>query len=140
MFVYILMLGREEWVLVELGSQQKCVKRPVRPVFPDYLSVSHDYDYNNNSKELNGFFNRGYDFVICRKNVFFFSLRKQRKCPNLSEEPRYNKPFSSPNNNFSVLKSYLLIKTPYEFYLHGIILKIILQKLETQTGNSKGRH
>ena len=106
----------------------------------DNLSVSYDYDYNNNSKELNGFFNRGYDFVICRKNVFFFSLRKQRKFPNLSEEPRYNKPFPSPNNNFSVLKSYLLIKVPYEFYLHGIILKIILQKLETQTGNSKGRY
>ena len=43
-FVYILMHGREEWVLVWLGSQHKHVERPVQPVFPDYLSVSCDYD------------------------------------------------------------------------------------------------
>ena len=36
-FVYILMPGKEEWVLVYLGSQHKCVERPVRPVFPGYL-------------------------------------------------------------------------------------------------------
>ena len=30
------MPGKEEWVLVWLGSQHKCVGRPVRPVFPDY--------------------------------------------------------------------------------------------------------
>ena len=29
------MLGKEEWVLVYLGSQHKCVERPVWPVFPD---------------------------------------------------------------------------------------------------------
>ena len=40
-FVYILMPGKEEWVLVQLGSQHKCVERPVRPEFPD--SVSYDY-------------------------------------------------------------------------------------------------
>ena len=38
--------GREEWVLVELGSQHKRVKRPVWPVFPDYLSISCGYDKN----------------------------------------------------------------------------------------------
>ena len=31
------MPGKEEWVLVKLGSQRNCVERPVRPVFPDYL-------------------------------------------------------------------------------------------------------
>ena len=36
-FVYILMPGKEEWVLVLLGSQHKCVERPVRPEFPDYV-------------------------------------------------------------------------------------------------------
>ena len=34
------MHGREEWVLVQLRSKHK---RPVRPMFPDYLSVSYDY-------------------------------------------------------------------------------------------------
>ena len=42
-FVNILKLGKEEWVLVQLGSQQKHVEQPVWPVFPDYLSVSCDY-------------------------------------------------------------------------------------------------
>ena len=32
-FVYILMHGREEWVLISLGSEKKCVELPVRPVF-----------------------------------------------------------------------------------------------------------
>ena len=41
--VYILMHSREEWVLVQLGSQHKRVERPLRSVFPDYLSVSSDY-------------------------------------------------------------------------------------------------
>ena len=36
-FVYILMSGKEEWVLVQLGSQHKCLEWPVWPVFPDYL-------------------------------------------------------------------------------------------------------
>ena len=35
-FVYILIPGKEEWVLVWLGSQHNCVEPPVRPVFPDY--------------------------------------------------------------------------------------------------------
>ena len=44
-FVYILMPGKEEWVLVYLASQHKCVEWPVRFVFPDYLSASCDYVY-----------------------------------------------------------------------------------------------
>ena len=42
-FVFTLMNGREEWVLVYLGSQHKRVERPVRPEIPDYLSGSCDY-------------------------------------------------------------------------------------------------
>ena len=38
------MHGVEEWVLVYLGSQHKRIEQPVRPVFPDYLSVPYDYD------------------------------------------------------------------------------------------------
>ena len=42
--VYILMHGREEWVLVWHASQQERVEWPVQPVFPDCLSISCDYD------------------------------------------------------------------------------------------------
>ena len=33
-----------DWVLIIFGTQVIKKKRPVRPVFPDYLSVSYDYD------------------------------------------------------------------------------------------------
>ena len=33
-----------DWVLTILGTQVIKKKRPVRPVFPEYLSVSYDYD------------------------------------------------------------------------------------------------
>ena len=36
-----------DWVLVILGTQVIKKRRPVRPVFPDYLSVSYDYDTIN---------------------------------------------------------------------------------------------
>ena len=36
-----------EWVLTILGTQAIKKERLVRPVFPDYLSVSYDYDINN---------------------------------------------------------------------------------------------
>ena len=32
-----------DWVLIIFGTQVIKKKRPVRPVFPDYLSVSYDY-------------------------------------------------------------------------------------------------
>ena len=34
-----------DWVLIIVGTQVIKKKRPVRPVFPDYLSVSYNYDY-----------------------------------------------------------------------------------------------
>ena len=42
-FGNILMHGREEWVLVQLGSRHKCIERPAQLMFPDYLSVSCGY-------------------------------------------------------------------------------------------------
>ena len=42
-FAYILMHGKEAWVLVYLCSQCKCVERALWPVFPVYLTVSSDY-------------------------------------------------------------------------------------------------
>ena len=37
------MQARVDWVLIIFGTQVIKKKRPVRPVFPDYLSVSYDY-------------------------------------------------------------------------------------------------
>ena len=42
-FVYNIMQARVGWILIIFGTQVIKKKRPVRPVFPDYLSVSYDY-------------------------------------------------------------------------------------------------
>ena len=55
LFVYILMHGGEEWIVVQLGSQNKRIERPVRPVFQDYLSVSCDYVHDNRRQEKKRF-------------------------------------------------------------------------------------
>ena len=41
------MQARVDWVLIISGTQVIEKKRPVRPVFPEYLSVSYDYDVND---------------------------------------------------------------------------------------------
>ena len=38
------MQARVDWVLIFFGTRVIKKKRQVRPVFPDYLFVSHDYD------------------------------------------------------------------------------------------------
>ena len=38
---------RVDWVLIIFGTQVIKKRWPVRPVFPDYLSVSYDYVQNN---------------------------------------------------------------------------------------------
>ena len=38
------MQAHVDWVLRIFGTQVTKAKRPVQPVFPDYLSVSYDYD------------------------------------------------------------------------------------------------
>ena len=40
-----LMQARVDWVLIFFGTQVIEKKWPIRPVFPDYLSVSYDYGY-----------------------------------------------------------------------------------------------
>ena len=45
-----LMQARVDWVLIIFGTQVIKKKRPVRPVLPDYLSVSYDYDKSNTLK------------------------------------------------------------------------------------------
>ena len=42
-FLFIFHAARVDWVLIIFGTQVIKKKRPVRPVFPDYLSVSYDY-------------------------------------------------------------------------------------------------
>ena len=44
-FLFILMQDRVDWVLIIFGTQVIKKKRPVRPMFPDYLSVSYDYAF-----------------------------------------------------------------------------------------------
>ena len=39
------MQTRVEWVLIIFGTQVIKKKRPVRPVFPDYLLVSYNYGH-----------------------------------------------------------------------------------------------
>ena len=39
-----------DWVLIIFGTQVIKIKRPVRLVFPDYLSVSFDYELTKNLK------------------------------------------------------------------------------------------
>ena len=39
------MQARVDWVLTIFGTQAIKKKRPVRSVFPDYLSVSYDYGH-----------------------------------------------------------------------------------------------
>ena len=49
------MQARVDWVLIILGTQVIKKKQPVRPVFPDYLSVSYDYVLTiNRYKSTNG--------------------------------------------------------------------------------------
>ena len=45
------MQARVDWVLRIFGTQVTKKKRPVRPVFPDYLSFSYDYDQSNTTNE-----------------------------------------------------------------------------------------
>ena len=40
-----LIQARVDWVLIFFGTQVIEKKWPIRPVFPDYLSVSYDYGY-----------------------------------------------------------------------------------------------
>ena len=72
------MHGREEWVLVSLGSEHKPKERPVRPVFPDYLSVSYDClnaNYTNLNKLFENYFNRAY-----RKSMELLKVSNSNKC------------------------------------------------------------
>ena len=50
-----------DWVPIIFGTQVIKKKRPARPVFPDYLSVSYDYDLSN---LLNGVFRFGFTIFI----------------------------------------------------------------------------
>ena len=51
-FCLYFMQARVDWVLIILGTQVIKKKRPVRPAFPDYLSVSYDSDWSSFFKKL----------------------------------------------------------------------------------------
>ena len=42
--LFNLMQARVDWVLIIFGTQAIEKKRPIRPMFPEYLSVSYGYD------------------------------------------------------------------------------------------------
>ena len=42
------MQTRVDWVLIIFGTQVIKIKWPVRPIFPDYLSVSYEYGCHKN--------------------------------------------------------------------------------------------
>ena len=47
-----------DWVLITFGTQVTKKKRSVRHVFPDYLSISYDYDVTDcYGSDLNVFMN-----------------------------------------------------------------------------------
>ena len=46
-FSFYFMQARVDWILINFGTQVIKKKRPIRPVFPDYLSVSYDYGFND---------------------------------------------------------------------------------------------
>ena len=54
-----------DWVLIIFGTQVIKKKRPVRPAFPDYLSVSYDYGNTNPHIDIIGFVD-----VILRSSYF----------------------------------------------------------------------
>ena len=47
------MQAHVDWVLIIFGTQVIKKKRPIRPVFPDYLSVSCDYGHSDSTKLSN---------------------------------------------------------------------------------------
>ena len=46
-FCLYFMQARVDWILIIFGTQVIKKKWPVRPVFPDYLSVSYNYDFTD---------------------------------------------------------------------------------------------
>ena len=66
------MQARVDWVLIVFGTQAIKKPRPVRPVFPDYLSVSYDYVITNkiSSESLNRYELNGKKHAIHGSNNF----------------------------------------------------------------------
>ena len=68
-----------DWVLIIPGTQVIKKKRPARPVFPDYLSVSYDYDSTDSAlDEIVSSFLYEFLSVFTRFSISvgFFSLIK----------------------------------------------------------------
>ena len=86
------MNGREKWVLVEHGSQHTHVEPPARPVFPDYLSVSCDYDFIHGAP-YGWDFTKSYQFFHS-KNLALFKVTSihsiQKRTRNRNSKTRWN--------------------------------------------------
>ena len=74
-FCLYLMLASVDWVLIIFGTQVIKKNRPVRLVFPDYLSVSYDYAWIDSlftSLPTNDFARIG----LMIKSIFYQTNRK----------------------------------------------------------------
>ena len=64
-----------DWVLIIFGTQVIKKKRPVRPVFPDYLSVSYDYAaFNHQCFQV--YFDSQCTYFLLVKKIMLFSCEK----------------------------------------------------------------
>ena len=75
------MQARVNWDLIIFGTQVIKKKRPVRPVFPDYLSISYDY-YHTKSTDKYQYLNYTSAHPAHTKRSFIYSqaLRMSRIC------------------------------------------------------------
>ena len=110
-FVYILMPGKEERVLLQLGSQHKCVERSVRTVFPGYLFLVTMFatNFKNCVHQQKKAPNKSTKFVINEKSV------------SISQNERFLEKydFSGPKSYFH-LNTYLKKKGKKRFPLPEI--------------------
>ena len=64
------MLARADWVLIIFETQVTKKKRPVRSVFPDYLSVSYNYACTNQNFVLAFFLKSNVVFTLEMRAYF----------------------------------------------------------------------
>ena len=60
-----------DWVLITFGTQVIHKKRLVRPVFPDYLSVSYDYGSTDITDKV-------FEYIIENTYITFLQHRGSR--------------------------------------------------------------
>ena len=78
-FCLYFMQAYVDWVLIMFGTQVMRKKRPVWPVFPDYLSVSYDYKLTEGLLYIGVY---GLKFISSSASVSVFFPKITFPCPN----------------------------------------------------------